>query len=497
MRKSKIWIVIGIGIWFFYLLVDLYNHFAGFPIALLLFLLFIFLGVRLDKIEKELNYAEREKESLSLKLEDKEKVAEIFEEISEMYDIFVEKIDFESLVQKTADFVGRILEADLAMVKVLIPGIVDKEVVVGDETIKIPSQIVDILLKQRKDMFVEDVTHYPPFNLLAKQSISKVISCPLHSKEATYGFIVGFNRERRFTNMQQFLLTNFAHHISLLIENAQLLERIKEVTLKREREGVSDLRKLQEKISVEKKVEEREMELAREIQKKLLPFPLPQIPGVETHALSQASFEVGGDYFDIFTLRNGKWGIVMADVSGKGVPASLVMAMLRTTLRTLPHQIKEDPLRCIKEINKYIYLETEENMFVSLVYLMFSPETGSLLFVNAGGETPLLYREERRIVEELSSEGMVIGLLPDWEEGEIKETLLKKGDHLLLYTDGVIEATSPDGEIYGEERLKKFLQKNGELSPKEFLRELEMEVMGFSWNQPLSDDLTLLAIKKK
>ena len=497
MRKSNIWIVIGIGMWFFYLLVVLYNHFSGFPIALLLFLLFIFLGLRLDKVEKELNYAEREKESLSLKLEDKKKIAEIFEEISEMYDIFVEKIDFESLVQKTADFVGRILEADLAIVKVLIPGIVDKEVVVGDETVKIPSQIVDTLLKQRKDMFVEDVTHYPPFNLLAKQNISKVISCPLHSKEATYGFIGGFNRERRFTNIQQFLLTNFAHHISLLIENAQLLERIKEVTLKREREGVSDLRKLQEKISVEKKVEEREMELAREIQKKLLPFPLPQIPGVETHALSQASFEVGGDYFDIFTLRNGKWGIVMADVSGKGVPASLVMAMLRTTLRTLPHQIKEDPLRCIKEINKYIYLETEENMFVSLVYLMFSPETGSLLFVNAGGETPLLYREERRIVEELSSEGMVIGLLPDWKEGEIKEILLKKGDHLLLYTDGVIEATSPDGEIYGEERLKKFLQKNGELSPKEFLRELEMEVMGFSWNQPLSDDLTLLAIKKK
>jgi len=497
LKRNKTLVGIGLGVWLFYLVLELRHHPTALSLSMLSFLLFIFLAWRMHKVERELNYAEREKESLALKLEDREKIAEIFEEISEMYDIFVEKIDFDSLVKKTADFVGRILEADLAMVKVFIPGVVDKEVIVGDETMKIPPEIVNTLLKQRKDMFIEDVTHYPPFNLLAEQKFSKVISCPLHTKASTYGFIVGLNRERRFTNMQQFLLTNFAHHISLLVENAQLLERIKETTLKRERDGISDLRKLQEKISIEKKVEEREMELAREIQKKLLPFPLPEVPGVELHALSRASFEVGGDYFDVFPLRKERWGIVMADVSGKGVPASLIMVMLRTALRTFPHLVKENPLRCIQEINKYIYRETEENMFVSLIYLIFLPEEGKLLFVNAGGEIPLLYRRESRSIEELSSEGMVVGLLPHWEYGEIKEITLNKGDHLLLYTDGVIEAASPQGELYGEERLKNFLDKKGDLSPQEFLRELEMEVMGFSWNKPLSDDLTLLAIRRK
>ncbi|NOZ63989.1 MAG: SpoIIE family protein phosphatase [Caldiserica bacterium] len=497
MKKNKTWVGIGLGVWLLYLVVELRQHPEALALSVIAFLVFVFLAWRLHKVEKELNYAEREKESLSLKLEDREKIAEIFEEISEMYDIFVEKIDFESLVKKTADFVGRILEADLAMVKVFIPGVVDKEVIVGDETIKIPPKIVKVLLKQRKDMFIEDVTHYPPFNLLSEQKFSKVISCPLHTKASTYGFIVGFNRERRFTNMQQFLLTNFAHHISLLVENAQLLERIKETTLKRERDGILDLRKLQEKISIEKKVEEREMELAREIQKKLLPFPLPEVPGVELHAISRASFEVGGDYFDVFPLRKGNWGIVMADVSGKGVPASLIMVMLRTALRTFPHPVKEDPLRCIKEINRYIYRETEENMFVSLIYLIFLPKEGKLRFVNAGGEMPLLYRKDAHTIEELSSEGMVVGLLPDWEYGEVKEIMLKKDDHLLLYTDGVIEAASPQGELYGEERLKSFLEKKGKLPPQVFLKELEMEVMGFSWNKPLADDLTLLAIRRK
>jgi len=450
-----------------------------------------------NKLEQELMHSERDRESLSLRLEDRGKTAEIFEDISKMYDTFIEKIDFDSLIEKIGGFVDRILTPDLLIVRIFFPEIVDKKIVVGEDKIEIPTEITDVLLTQKEHIDIEDVTHYPPYNQLKKKGLNKIIACPLYTKENTYGFIAGFNRDRSFTNTQQFLFTNLAHHIALLIENAQLLEKIKTIAVKRGKEGILDLKRLEEEISVEKKVEEREMELAREIQKKLLPLPLPKIPGVEIQALSKASFEVGGDFFDIFPLPGKKLGIVIADVSGKGVPASLVMVMLRTALKTLSNSIKQSPLRCVKNINRYIYAETEEHIFVSLSYLILYLEEWKLLFINAGGESPLIFRNQTKKVEELEADGIVVGLLPNWKEGRVKEVKFKKGDLLFLYTDGVIEVSNPQAEVYGEKRLQNFLKRKGSLPPGGFLKELEMEIMGFSGNQPLSDDLTLLALKKK
>ncbi len=496
MEKNRFWVGIAGIIWII-CLVKAGVHSSLFPFMLFLFLVFAFSIFRLNKATRGLIYVERERERLSLILEDREKIGEIFEDISKLYDTFMEKIDFDDLIKKAKEFAGRILEADIIIVKVLIPDIVDKESISGDEEMKIPHDVIDALLKERKEIFVEDTTKYAPFIKLKDIGIRKVISSNLRTKGTIYGFIAGLNKERRFTNTQQFLLTIFTHHIALLVENAQLLERIRSMTLKREKGNISDLRKLEEKIAVEKRVEEREMELARDIQAKLLPYPLPKIPFVEINALSRASFEVGGDCFDVFRLSDGKWGIIMADVSGKGVPASLIMAMLHSALRALPLSIKENPKECIKRINGHIYDETEENIFISLSYFVISSEESKGFFMNAGGEIPLIYRNEKEEVEEIISEGMVAGLLPQWENGEVKEIEFNEGDILLLYTDGIIEASNYRGELYGEERLKNFLKKKKDLPLDKLLKGLEKEIMRFSLNQPLSDDLTVLAMRYK
>jgi len=497
-KRNKTLLFLGLLVWLIGSIALLVEKSLAFYLSyFLLFFLLIFTLLQTSRQEKTLTYLEKERESLTLRLEDKERIAEIFEDISRLYDKFVEKIDFPKLVEETLNCTGRILESDLLVIAVRIKDVWEKEIKSGDESAFLPKEVKEYLFTQREELLLDDLSHYPPFHLMKKQGFNRMLSTPLHTKGTIYGFIAGFNYTRNFHPNQQFLLSTLAHHIALLIENTQLLEKIKKISLKREIGKVEDLKELERRLEIEKKVEERELELARQIQQKLLPFPLPELPGWEIDALAVQSLEVGGDYFDIFPLRKNKWGVVMVDVSGKGVPAALIMVMLRTALHTLSPTKKENPKTTLEYLNQYLFRETEKHIFVSILYAIFHPEEGKIEFLNAGGEYPIIYRSKQKKIEMIKEGGLVLGLVENWENGEVKEVFLEEGDLFFLYTDGLIETLNPEGEIYGEQRLEEFLKRKGELRINELLKELEKEIKGFSWSEPLVDDITVLALKRK
>ena len=496
MGRYKIFVFAGIILWIF----SLVCFIKGWPKPFLVggsFLLFliIYLSFLSSSLERQIAYIKRERESLALRLADREKIAEIFEDISKLYDTFVEKIDFSSLFEATLKCARRILEPDFLIVRVEVENIWKKEERIG-EKVKFPREVLESLNKQTRGLFIQDLANYPPYDRLISEGFSRMLSCPLHTKDKVYGFIAGFNKTKNFDSTQQFLLSTFSHHIALLIENTQLLEKIKSISLRRERGRVEDLRELGKKLEIEKRFQEREMELARQIQEKLLPYPLPQIKGWEISALSLPSLEVGGDYFDFFPLRGNRFGMVLADVSGKGVPASLIMVMLRTAIHTMSLSRREDPEKTLLHLNQYLYRETEENIFVSLFYGVLYPREGKIRIINAGAESPYIYRSKNKQIEIVQNGGMVLGLMEEWQNGKVKEVTLEKGDSLILYTDGLIEASNPKDELYGEERWEKFLKNNGEENPENFLKKLEKEVRSFAWGEPLSDDITVLVLKR-
>ena len=242
---------------------------------------------------------------------------------------------------------------------------------------------------------------------------------------------------------------------------------------------------------------EKEIGLPRQVDREMQPLPIPRIGGFEISALGRPSFNVGGDFFDVFPLPGKRWGIVVADVAGKGFPASLIIDVLRDSLKHCPDSVKESPRKCVEMVNKRIYDETDENIFVSLSYLVLAPQKSQFSFINAGGETPLVYRKRLKDIEELSGNGRMVGLCRDWQDGETRDLKLDSGDMLFLYTDGLIEVLNPKEEIYGDERIRAFLKKKGGLPADDFLKNLEGDIKDFSYDQPLYDDLTLLAIKKK
>jgi sigma-B regulation protein RsbU (phosphoserine phosphatase) len=206
----------------------------------------------------------------------------------------------------------------------------------------------------------------------------------------------------------------------------------------------------------------KEIEFASQIQKTLLPSELPNIPGLEVHAFYRAASLVGGDLYDVFDIGAGKYAMVVADVSGKGVPASLVMSMLRTVLR-----IEAARFGSAKEtlvaVNEYLVRNTPPGMFITVMTAVYDVATSRLSVVSAGHTPMLLYSANTGKVSFINPRGMPLGVpvTPGWsfESGLDEATIdLSVGDSFLLYTDGITEALNREGKQYGFDRLRHFFQ---------------------------------------
>ena len=241
---------------------------------------------------------------------------------------------------------------------------------------------------------------------------------------------------------------------------------------------------------------EQELAIGRQIQLSLLPAQPPPHPGWQFASFYQAAHQVGGDFFDFINFFDEPHcqNIVIADVSGKGVPAALYMAVARTMIRAESRNGRS-PAAVLARTNELIHNDKTTPLFLSALYANLNTATGKLLFAGAGHETPLLLRAASGLIEEFAPGGLLLGAFKTASFKE-QQTTINEGDVILFYTDGISESRDEKGDFFGEERLKSHLQEFYHLSAAEIANKLVESLALFAGSAPQADDLTVLIIKK-
>jgi phosphoserine phosphatase RsbU/P len=248
----------------------------------------------------------------------------------------------------------------------------------------------------------------------------------------------------------------------------------------------------------EKKRLDHDLHIAREIQRVLLPSVAPTVAGFEIHGLNIPANQVSGDYFDYIKVDDERLSVAIADVSGKGVPASLIMAICRSVLRsTAPGNAS--PADVLQKVNRQLYPDIKEDMFISMAYVVLDHAHNAVTLARAGHDAPLLYKHSTQTVTPVKPPGMAVGI----DSGDVFDRItrdfsleLERGDCLIFYTDGVTEALNAEGDEFGLERMIKSVQASAMKGAAEITNRLTEEVRTFMGSQPQNDDITLIAIRK-
>ena len=250
--------------------------------------------------------------------------------------------------------------------------------------------------------------------------------------------------------------------------------------------------------ATEKKHIEAELRAASDIQRILLPDHDPKLQGYHIVGRNIPARVLSGDYYDFIPLEDGRWGAVIADVSGKGPAAAIITAMCRSVLRCAAPG-GASPAEVLASVNRHIAPDIREDMFVSMIYLVFDPADNRVTLARAGHTLPVLWRQEGGVIETLHSGGLAVGI----DKGDVFERVTKNleffmepGDCLLLYTDGVNEALDTKGLEYGEERLRSNLALLAPQGPKAVVDGLIADVEKFLGGRRSLDDITLIALQK-
>jgi sigma-B regulation protein RsbU (phosphoserine phosphatase) len=238
-----------------------------------------------------------------------------------------------------------------------------------------------------------------------------------------------------------------------------------------------------------------DLETAARIQKKMLPQVFPPFPDRKEFSIygeMHTAKQVGGDFFDFFLLDEHRLGFVIADVSGKGVPASLYMAVSRTMLKAIASQI-EDPSKCLSTVNTMLIPESDLTTFVTAFYGVLDTRTGKVRYCNGGHNLPYIIRNDENVEEIENTNGLLLGKIEPIEF-ETKEFTLKPGEKIMMFTDGVTEATAGNGDMYEEPRLEVFLTKHAKDDTTKLVRSLIVDVLKFMGKADQSDDITVLSV---
>ena len=260
------------------------------------------------------------------------------------------------------------------------------------------------------------------------------------------------------------------------------------LTVDRLRTSVSEknaaLEKAQQQMSAE-------LNLARAMQVAILPSRFPAAVGCDGAARMLPATTMGGDFYDFIELPGGRIGLVMADVSGKGVPAAFFMAVARTNLNALA-ATASGPADCLQRTNDVLLTQNPMDLFVTVFYAVFDPATGVLTYSNGGHNPPLLRRANGHVEMLTSAAGLVLGMFPaSYDEDTVQ---LAPGDTLVLYTDGVTEAFNVDVQMYEEARLVERVRDDGGATAKGLVTAIFDSVIGFSGAAPQSDDITVAVL---
>ncbi|MGB8982583.1 MAG: PP2C family protein-serine/threonine phosphatase [Anaerolineales bacterium] len=238
---------------------------------------------------------------------------------------------------------------------------------------------------------------------------------------------------------------------------------------------------------------ESELELSQVVQRALLPQRMPEIKGVELAAFSRPSEIIGGDYFDFFQFRDGTHGLVIADVSGHGVSAGMLMSSLQMAIRTMAPET-DSPAEVLERINRFYIHNIHFTTFVTVFLACFDPNTLTLSYVNAGHNPPAVRRRSDGTITWLKPTAPAIGLAEEFHP-RVESISFAEGDSLLLYTDGVTEVLNIGNEMFGQERLAELVQQYADRPAPDLLQAVRQALSTFGGNQPLVDDVTMVALK--
>ncbi len=307
------------------------------------------------------------------------------------------------------------------------------------------------------------------------------LAVPLRTRREILGVLLLGERPQRagFSAHEKQVLRACADQFALMIENARLTDRV-----------------------VEQETLRRDIALASEVQRRLLPDAPPRAACVDFAAISVPARRIGGDYYDFVELGDGRIGIALADVSGKGVPAALIMSVVQASLRIISSGGDVPPARLVAGINHFVYKSTPASKYATFFYAQLDERGRQLRYVNAGHNAPYLLRAGRRSttgpappqIEELTVGGTVVGMFPETEYEEATVELFP-GDVLLVFTDGVPEAHNPDTEEFGEERLQALLRQTAHLSADEISARIAAEMTNWIRDAEQYDDLTFIVMK--
>jgi phosphoserine phosphatase RsbU/P len=313
-----------------------------------------------------------------------------------------------------------------------------------------------------------------PSNLLP--GARYLLGVPIEVESGPRGLIaVGDKESRRgvghFLAPDRRTLALFANQAALALENARL--------------------HLQ---ALEKERLEREMQLASEIQRQILPKGAPVVPGYELTGWYRPARQVGGDYYDLVPRHDGQIGLVLGDVSGKGMPAALMVSTLHSALRLLLDHTAFGP-SLLEKLNRHIVESSAANKFITMMLAELDPHTGVLHYMNAGHNPGILLRVGGG-VELLGAGGLPLGLMPE-ARYQSRAVTLEPGDLLCIYSDGITEAESPDDEEFGTGRLIDLLRRESGRPLSELMAEIPRAVGEFSQGLPQGDDQTVVLVRRE
>ncbi len=339
---------------------------------------------------------------------------------------------------------------------------------------RLDAQLTGWMLKNKAPLLINDLKTDSRFKLSAdeKISIKSLLGVPLMLKGRMTGIINVFNKhdDSGFTSNDQRLLSIIAAQSAQIIENARLY--IEEQAL----------------IHIQE-----EMRVAKNIQENLLPKEVPIYDGYQFAGKSIPAKEVGGDYYDFISLKDGRIAFCLGDISGKGIPASLLMANLQASLRGQAF-IGNECKNSVSFANNILYHNTDPTRYATLFYALLNTNEHKITYCNAGHNNPYLFSGSNQ-PKRLCEGGIVVGMIPDYSFEE--ETIEFKPDDLfVLFSDGVTEAMNFSEEEYGEERLENSIRKHLHLNAEEFIKEIFKDVESFTKGASQSDDITMVIVKR-
>jgi phosphoserine phosphatase RsbU/P len=344
------------------------------------------------------------------------------------------------------------------------------------EGFRISRMVRDRVIKDKTSLLVRDARLDQAFAermSIVQQQIRSMLAVPLQTDDRVIGLIYLDSPHfvHEFTKDDLNLLTVMANVAAIRIEHTRLAE-----------------------VEAAERILAKELQQAAEIQQRLLPTSAPIVPGLDLAGYNAACHTVGGDYYDFLTYPDGRVGLIVADVAGKGMPAALLMSSLQARVQVL-FDDPTDLAALVTRLNRIITTNCPTNRFITFFVGVLDPKTDVLTFVNAGHNPPLLVHEGGK-VEKLEGTGMILGILPG-AQYEQKTCKLQLGDVVVLYSDGVTEASKVDvDEEFGEDRLAATLAELSRDSAQSIIESINQRVYEFTGGAPPADDITLVVARR-